>query len=317
MSTFSLSLAAAAGPLAAVGLSGGRISALSVELRGGSPVIAAYASEALPPDALVPSLTAANIRDRAVVGAALSRVLAKIGKPKRIGLVVADPVAKVSLVKLQQVPVRPQELHQVIRWQIRKSAPFAIEDAQVGYDRGRRDGDGQEFVVTLARRDVIEDYEALCQEAGAHAGVVDLATFNVVNAVLSSRAGAAGDWLLVNVAPDWASIAILRGPDLIFFRTRGADGEGTLADLVHQTAMYYEDRLSGAGFQRVLLSGGANLDDIDPVRRNLADRLSTPIESVDPTGAASLADRISVPPAMLDWLAPLVGMVLRSREAAA
>ena len=51
-------------------------------------------------------------------------------------------------------------------------------------------------------------------------------------------------------------MAILRGEQLVFFRNRAADGEGGLADMVHQTAMYYEDRLSGAGFGRVVLAGG-------------------------------------------------------------
>ena len=157
--------------------------------------------------------------------------------------------------RFEQVPPRAQDLDQLVRWQVRKTAPFAIEDAQVSYVPGLRAEDGQEFVVSLARRDVVQEYEGLCAEAGAHAGLVDLATFNVINAVLAGAAAPSADWLLVNIAPDYASIALLRGPHLIFFRNRAADTDGTLADLVHQTAMYYEDRLKGAGFARVILAG--------------------------------------------------------------
>ena len=128
---------------------------------------------------------------------------------------------------------------------------------------------------------MIEEYERLFAGTGAHAGIVDLATFNVVNAVLAAALPArlSGDWLLVNVAPDYVSLAILRGPHLIFFRNRAAETDGTLADLVHQTAMYYEDRLSGAGFVRVLLAGASgggaarHLDDVELVRRSLQERL--------------------------------------------
>ena len=74
--------------------------------------------------------------------------------------------------------------------------------------------------VSLARREVIQEYEGVCSELGAHAGLVDLATFNVVNAVLATPPSPTGDWLLVNVAADYASIAILRGEHLIFFRNR-------------------------------------------------------------------------------------------------
>ena len=190
---------------------------------------------------------------------ALNRALEKVGRPRRIGLVVPDAIAKVSLVRFEQVPARSTDLDQLVRWQVRKSAPFPIEEAQVSFVPALRHADGQEFLVSLARRNVIHEYEALCAEAGAYAGLVDLATFNVVNLLLAGSAPPADDWLLVNVAADSASIALLRGPHVIFFRNRANDTEGTLADLVHQTAMYYEDRLQGAGFSRVVLAGAARV----------------------------------------------------------
>jgi type IV pilus assembly protein PilM len=312
------SLQASAAPDVAVEIASGRVSAASLEWRDGRPVVAAHATEPLPEGALVPALTALNIRDRAAVLGALGRVLERVGRPRRIGLVVPDVVAKVSLVRFEQVPPRAQDLDQLVRWQVRKTAPFAIEDAQVSYVPGLRADDGQEFIVSLARRDVVQEYEGLCAEAGVHAGLVDLASFNVINAVLAGAGAPTADWLLVNVAADYASIALLRGPYLIFFRNRVADTDGTLADLVHQTAMYYEDRLKGAGFTRVILAGAASAGarqtgDIDELRRSLEERLTTTVDTVDPRAAAALTDRISAAPALLDTLSPLVGLLLRDR----
>ena len=120
--------------------------------------------------------------------------------------------------------------------------------------------------------------------------------------------------LLVNVGgADQASIAILRGPQIIFFRTRGAEADGTLADLVHQTAMYYEDRLQGGGFTRAVICGASG----DDVRRTLEQRLGLPVEPLDIRAAAALTDRITVAPALLDALAPLAGLLLRGGEKAA
>jgi type IV pilus assembly protein PilM len=310
------SLRESAAPAVAVEIAAGRVSAASLEWRAGQPVVAAHASELLPEGALVPSLTAANAHDRAAVVGALSRLLDKIGRPRRIGVILPDVVAKVSIVRFEQVPAKTQELDQLVRWQVRKSAPFPIEDAQVSYVPGLRADDGHEFVVTVARRDVILEYETLCAEAGAHAGLVDLTTLNVINAVLAGAGAPAGDWLLVNIAADYTSIALLRGPNLIFFRNRAAGTDGTLADLVHQSAMYYEDRLKGAGFSRVILSGASaagaqQSSDIDELRRSLEDRLRTPVETVDPRTAAALTDRITAAPALLDALTPLVGLLLR------
>jgi type IV pilus assembly protein PilM len=308
-------------PGAAVEITSGRVSAATLEWRGDQAVVAAHASEPLPDGVLIPALAALNVHDRASVGAALGRVLDHVGRPKRVGLVIPDVVAKVSLVRFEQVPSRAQDLEQLLRWQVRKSAPFPIEEAQLAYVPGIRVPEGQEFIVALARRAVVEEYEGLCAEAGAHAGLVDLTTFNVVNAVLASGPPPAADWLLVNVAADYASIALMRGSDLVFFRNRGADADGTLADLVHQTAMYYEDRLGGAGFARVMLAGASASSvrlagDLEQVRRSLEERLAQPVDTVDPRTAAAIADRITASPGLLDTLAPLVGLLLRDRQRA-
>ena len=212
-------------------------------------MVSQHAIELLPDGALVPSLTAANTHDRAAVMTALNRALEKVGRPRRIGLVVPDAFAKVSLVRFEQVPAAPTDLDQLVRWQVRKSAPFPIEEAQVSYVPALAHADGQEFLVSLARRDVIHEYEALCAEAGAYAGLVDLATFNVVNVLLAGSAPPANDWLLVNVAADSTSIALLRGPHVIFFRNRANDTEGTLADLVHQTGDVLRGPVAGRGLQ--------------------------------------------------------------------
>jgi type IV pilus assembly protein PilM len=315
------SLREASIPSVAVEIAVGRVSAASLEWRGRQAVVAAHATEPLSETALAPNLAGPNVRDRAMIVAAVGRVLERVGRPRRVGLVIPDAAAKVSLVKFERVPARVQDLDQLVRWQVRKAAPFPVEQAQVSYVPGLAAPDGQEFVVSLARRDVIEEYEQLCADAGAHAGIVDIATFNIINAVLAGSAAPAADWLLVNVAADYASIAILRGPHVIFFRNRTADSDGTLADLVHQTAMYYEDRLKGGGFARVILAGlaapGVALAaEAEQLRRSLQERIGTEVEAIDPRAAAAITDRIAAAPALLDTLAPLVGLLLRDREAA-
>jgi Tfp pilus assembly PilM family ATPase len=321
MSVFD-SLRESSGPSVAVEIAADHVAVARVETRGGSAVVQVHASEPLAPGVLVPSLVTANVQSRQVVVSALERVLERAGNPRRVGLVVPDLVAKVSLVRFEHVPSRSADLDQLVRWQVRKTAPFPIDEAQVTYQRGLKAADGQEFIVSLARRSVVEEYEGLCAAVGAHAGIVDLATFNVINAAMAAAPPAPdSDWLLVHVATDYASVAILRGTNLIFFRNRAPDSEGTLADVVHQAAMYYEDRLQGAGFARAFLTGAASSSgrqaaDAEDLRRSLQDRLQRPLEMVDASRAATMADRISVSPALVDTLAPLVGLLLRGREAA-
>ena len=56
--------------------------------------------------------------------------------------------------------------------------------------------------------------------------------------------------------------------------------------------------------------------DTGALRRSLEERLGTTVTPVDPRTAAALTDRIVGSPSLLDALAPLVGMLVRDREAA-
>jgi type IV pilus assembly protein PilM len=309
-------------PSAAVEITARRVTVAVVGEQGGSRVVSAHASEPLPPGAVEPVLNGPNVHDPAALTAAVKAALEKVSpRPRRVALVLPDSVAKLSLVRFDKVPAKVQDLDQLIRWQIRKAAPFKIEDAQVSWVPGSAiPGGGREFVVTVARRDIVESYERACEEAGAHAGIVDLASVNLINAVLAGQTGGAGtaDWLLVHVALDYSTLAVVRGSELIFFRSRAAEGDEDLTDLVHQTAMYHEDRLGGGGFSRVVLAGASSsrgLEEGERLRRNLEERVGTRIEPLDFRGAVALRDRIVAGPELLDSLAPSIGVILREQVA--
>ena len=307
-------------PSVAVEITSRRVAGIALAERPGGVAIAAHAEEALPAGAVAPALNASNITDPVAVVDRLRRVFSQLGRtPRRVALVLPDSLAKVSLVRLEKVPARAQDLEQLIHFHLRKAAPFRIEDAQITYGpASATDGGGREFVVVLARRDVVREFERACEEAGAHAGLIDLATFDLINVVLAGGRRLSGDWLLVHVAADYSSLAILRGADLIFFRNRPGEGHADLVDLVHQTAMYYEDRLAGRGFERVFLSGvpADGAGELEESRRRVEERLRVRMEAIDPGSVAPFADRISPGSQVLDTVAPLVGILLRDRTGA-
>src|SRR5690242_3318975 len=102
------SLNEVAPPGAAVEIASDHVSVASIAMRGDRPAITGHATLPLPDGAVVPGLTSLNIRDRAAVSNALTRALEALGRPRRVALVVPDPVSKVSLLKFEQVPPRQQ-----------------------------------------------------------------------------------------------------------------------------------------------------------------------------------------------------------------
>jgi Tfp pilus assembly PilM family ATPase len=302
----------------AIEIAAGRVTV--AELSGGAAnaVVSAFASESIPTSAVVPALTGTNITDLGVVTDALGRALerAGLGSPRRAALVVPDSVARVSLLNFEQLPGRASDLDQLIRWQLRKATPFPIDDAQVSHFKASADGTATTLAAVIARRDVIAQYEAVTNRLGIHAGVVDLASFNIMNAVIGAGSAPAEDWLLVCLATEATTIAIMRGESLMFYRHRTGDEE-PLSALVHQTAMYHEDRLGGTKFARVWLAGASLAGgSAAQARREITDRLNVPAEAVDVRPAAGLPSQVSPLPDIMDALAAPVGVLLRERRAA-
>lgn len=303
-------------PDVAIEISAERVAVASMSVRPGGAAIGAYASEVLPAGAVTPSLIATNLHDRPGVEAAVRRALERTGsRPKRVALVIPDSAAKVSILRFDRIPERQTDLDQLVRWQLRKTTPFPVEDAVVTYTLGRRlDEQAREVVVTLARRAVVEEYERMCLEVGAHAGLVDLSTISLLNLVLAGTPPS-DDWLLVHLRADAITIAIMRGTDLIFYRHRGEGEAQSLADLVHQSVMFYQDRLSGAGFTKVLIAGAGRLPaTFDQAQKDLRDRLGVGVEAITLGAAVTVADRSAASADVVEVLGPLAGIALRSVE---
>ena len=306
-------------PTAALEIDARRVTAVSLAGRGPSRVLSGHATAALPAGAVEPALNAPNVHDGAALAAAVRTVLDALSpRPRRVALVLPDTVAKLSLLRFDTVAPKAQDLEQLIRWQMRKATPFKIEDAQLAWFPGARLPEGgREFVVTAARRDIIESYERACASAGAHAGIVDMATLNLVNAVIASSRAVRG------LAPR-ARRGRLRdaggrartGTDLLPEPRRGCRrrSRGARApdrDVPRGPAR--RRRASRGSSWRAPRSRGA--EHADMLRRSVEDRLGARVEALDIRGAVTLRDRISVAPDLLDAVAPGVGVILREQVA--
>ena len=91
----------------------------------------------------------------------------------------------------------------------------------MGWIPGRTTAGGeQEFVAVLAHRAVVEEYEQACTAAGAHAGLVDLLSFSLIDAAVAyGDADATADWLLVHVGGGSTTLAVVRDRHPLLFRT--------------------------------------------------------------------------------------------------
>lgn len=301
------------GPAVAVYLAPEQVTAVQIEARRQGAVVRGHARAALPEGVVTPAAHGPNVTDAPLVASVLDGLLEQLPRrPRRVGLLLPDGAAKVSMVRFAKVPARAADLDRMIRWQVRKAVPFSVDDAQMDWTSGRpTTGGQQEFMVVLAHRAVVEEYEQVCSTAGVHAGLVSLSSFSLIDAALASGAGDDdSDWLLVHVGAGSSTLAVLRGRHPLLFRTVAADGQ-SLGDLVHQTAMYYEDRLAGGGLSRALVAASGGFPDgADGIRRVIEDRLAIAVESIAGRLAPLMPKQDAVDPAALHGLAAPLGLLL-------
>jgi hypothetical protein len=251
--------------------------------KDGHSIAASAVSERCRPAPSCPSLVAKNIEQPTVVIGALKKALERggFGRPKRVvardsgfvGPRVADPARDRAGAAGGSRSADPLARE--------KATPFPIEDAVVSYSAGagrskRHDlrGRGRE----PRRRHGIRKHR---RQRRRRAGVVDVASLSVMNAAIATGQAPQATGCSSASRRIRRRSPIMRGQSLVFHRHRVNVDDEPLSALVHQTAMYHEDRLGGSQFQRVVLSGGATDAIRDLAKREISDRLQTPVQTLE------------------------------------
>ena len=288
------------------------VTAIAGAIKNGGLTVSSCVSEQLPTGLISPSINEENFRDPSALSQVFRRVCKGLpSKPKRVGLVVPDGIAKVLLLRFEQVPRRHSDLEKLIHSQMKRVVPFPIEEARVTYTPGRNiDINGQEFLVVAAKKEVVHRYEDLCAEIGAHAGLIDLATLSLVNFYLIPGQQASGDWILVNTQAESTSIAVVRDGKVIFYRNSVDSEVLTVANLAHQTVMYYQDHLAGQGLCQGLIRGTPKA--ARSIQENLKALISCPVELIESEDASSVLSITSTSRINMNSIVISAGLLARN-----
>jgi type IV pilus assembly protein PilM len=199
---------------------------------------------------VVGSLAEKNLVDPAASLNIVRSGLSQAGfKGSEIGVVIPDDAARIALLAAENLPAAQAERETFIRWKLKKSMPFDIDQAQVAFKvlgpHAGADARSTDVLVALSPRNVVDEYVDVMDKAGVHAGFVIPSTLAVLNLVRPP----AEDTLFVKVAPGCITTTIFRNQRFQFHR-RVADMP--IHDAVYPTILYYQDKLLGTGLERVL-----------------------------------------------------------------
>jgi type IV pilus assembly protein PilM len=257
-------------------------------------------SRKLKTEAITPGLGGPNVQDGEALRAAISGALGAVGGSSRdVIVIVPDAAVRVLFLDFDALPAKSQDIEPMIRFRLKKSLPFDVEQAAVSYDI-RRDNGAIRVVAAVSPRSIMEEYESAFRDAGYVPGVIvpsSLATLGLINGERPT--------LLLKVDPLNITIAGAQNQELRLIRNL-ENPHGTqvtaseLADAVLPSIVFFEDTFA-AQIEQICVGGAAVLDELGPMLhqqtgaevRELAPKLSPEQnlggETIDPSMMAGVA----------------------------
>jgi type IV pilus assembly protein PilM len=226
----------------ALGLDIGSSSVKLVHLREGKRgyTLLAWGEAPLPPEAVVDNQL---MNSSAIVQAIRELVAQQKIKLKEVAIGVRGHSV---IIKRISMPVMSQEdLDESIQWEAEQYIPFDVKDVHIDTQILTPQGDaaGQmDVLLVAAKKDMINDFTAVCAEAGLTATVVDVDAFAVQNAFEANYPQAPGQpVVLINVGAAVTNINIVNNGLATFTRDITVGGNAFTEEIQKQLNISAEE----------------------------------------------------------------------------
>jgi type IV pilus assembly protein PilM len=213
-------------------------------------------TEPLPPESIVPSAVESNLVNAEPLLAAISKICKRLHtKDEDVVMLLPDPVIRVFVQHFEEFPRSPQEALPMLRWKLRKSVPFGVDETVLSYMRQAPREGGVDVLTAFARLSIVREYEELAESVGLRPGVI-LSTSLAAVAVLEEHSTT----LLARVSDTVLTSAIVRDGMLCGYRCTELPARGNdltpemLLQEMFPSTVYFED-VWHANIQSISLAG--------------------------------------------------------------
>lgn len=223
--------------------------------------------ELLGEGALQASPSAPNLVRPQAFREAVARVGQVNGRRNTAAVVIPDYSVRMAILDFEDFPEQEEDRLALIRFRLRKSVPFHIDEAQVAYSiQVEADRHVEVFVVAIARPILLE-YESVFTELGYRVGLVTpscvaaLPLFAGIHPGMVAIAKLAGTELTVLLV-EAGRVRLVRCLDFAAGDEVVGNQQENVLTVLQQTAAFAEDQI-GQRVERLVLCGfGSSTDDI-------------------------------------------------------
>jgi hypothetical protein len=185
---------------------------------------------------------------------AAESLMAHLGGPKRLSVVVGDPFFKVQVLAVDDFPRDEKERVQVIQWQLRKLLNAPQDQVRLRYEVLSRSGGAVSLLVAVCREVEAAALESAFAGRGCHVGFLGPSTLALLS--LAQARGALpsdGRALLINRTETYLSLLFVDGGVPVFFRCKDLAAfereeaeEERISQEVRLTLAHVRDKVGGS-----------------------------------------------------------------------
>jgi type IV pilus assembly protein PilM len=216
----------------------------------------ACAIEPLQVGSIMASPVETNVTQPDAVRSALRAVFNRVpdrGAP--LALLVPDLVVRVFILPFDSLPRRSDEALPVLRWRLKKSVPFDVDDTVLSWMRQAGPHGNLEVVTAIARKSILREYEEIVESLGAR-NIIVLSSTLATLPLLEER----GATLLARISGKTLTTVVVSGSNLCVYRATDMLAEAdildpaTILEEIFPAVAYYQDTWGGT-IDRARLSG--------------------------------------------------------------
>lgn len=286
-----------------------------IEGKRSQPRLAAYIISSFAPDTVRLSTKEPNVLNPMAFVASIreshSRLLTKA---KRVSVSLPDSIGRVMLLDLETRFKSREEGADLIRWKLKKSIPFDINEVHLDYQvlQEKETGEVSTLVAFIARQ-VVKQYEELLLEAGLLPIRIDFTTFNRYR-MFAERFDFVEYAAFLTYYGKTLSILIFNGGVLEFIRTKDISGTALDADRIfreiNSSLLVYQERYPGHVVNQAFCS--AAIEEAETFRAIVAETIGLEPVSLHGESAVTLKDGLTVDRRTMQLLTAPIGAAMRN-----
>jgi type IV pilus assembly protein PilM len=214
------------------------------------------AIEPLPPGTVMPSAVEKNLADPDAIRAAITKVCSRLrAEDEDIAMLLPDPVIRVFVQHFEEFPRSLEEAFPMLRWKLKKSVPFSVDETVLSYMRQAPREGGVDVLTAFARLSIVREYEDLAESVGLRPGVI-LSSSLAATSLLEEH----NTTLLARISGTVLTTAIVRHGVLCGYRCTDLPASGKdltpqmLLEEIFPATVYYRETW-GEGVQSIRVAG--------------------------------------------------------------